>query len=220
MTDYPETPDRDDEEPYMLDRATVAAILEAVEARDATRMAALFAPLHAADIADLLEQVDAEDRAGIIRLLGAEFDGEILTELDEAIREEVIAVLSPEVLAEAVRDLDSDDVVDLIEDLETEQKDAILGALEDDDRAVVQSSLAYPEGSAGRLMQREIVWAPEHWTVGEAIDWLRAAPTSPSAASCPRAATRPWPPLPRRSSGSSRPRRTKKTSPMPSTSTT
>ncbi|TMV61148.1 magnesium transporter, partial [Thioclava sp. BHET1] len=31
------------------------------------------------------------------------------------------------------------------------------------------------EYSAGRLMQRETVVAPEHWTVGETIDFLRAA---------------------------------------------
>ena len=35
--------------------------------------------------------------------------------------------------------------------------------------------MAYPEQSAGRLMQRELVVAPEHWTVGEAIDFLRGA---------------------------------------------
>ncbi|MDA7967091.1 magnesium transporter, partial [Ruegeria sp.] len=30
------------------------------------------------------------------------------------------------------------------------------------------------ENSAGRLMQREVVMAPEHWTVGQAIDFMRA----------------------------------------------
>ena len=37
----------------------------------------------------------------------------------------------------------------------------------------MQQALTYPEDSAGRLMQRELVVAPEHWTVGEAIDYLR-----------------------------------------------
>jgi magnesium transporter len=39
----------------------------------------------------------------------------------------------------------------------------------------VEQALAWPEQSAGRLMQRETVVAPEHWTVGEAIDFLRKA---------------------------------------------
>jgi len=67
----------------------------------------------------------------------------------------------------------SDDVVDLIEDLEDDQQQTILGALEDVDRVAVQQALSYPEYSAGRLMQREVVMAPDHWTVGQAIDFLR-----------------------------------------------
>ena len=72
-----------------------------------------------------------------------------------------------------MRELDSDDVVDLVEDLEGEQQTAVLEALEDNDRAAVEHSLTYPEYSAGRLMQREVVMAPEHWNVGETIDFLR-----------------------------------------------
>src|SRR5690606_39259580 len=81
--------------------------------------------------------------------------------------------LSPEVLATAVRELDSDDVVDLVEDLQDYQQDAILEVLEDSERMAVRQSLTYPEYSAGRLMQREVVMAPEHWNVGEAIDFMR-----------------------------------------------
>ncbi|HGG65840.1 MAG TPA: magnesium transporter, partial [Rhodobacteraceae bacterium] len=92
---------------------------------------------------------------------------------DEGLREEVIESLGPEELAEAVRDLETDDVVDLLEDLDAPQQDEILEALEDADRVAVEQALTYPEDSAGRLMQRELVVAPEHWTVGEAIDYLR-----------------------------------------------
>jgi magnesium transporter len=59
------------------------------------------------------------------------------------------------------------------------QQDVILDALEDSDRVAVEQSLAYPENSAGRLMQREVVMAPEHWTVGQAIDYLREQDTLP-----------------------------------------
>lgn len=161
-------------EAYMLDRKAVAAILETVEAGDQAHLTQLMEPLHAADIADLLEQIGEDDRAALIRLYGQEFDGEILSELDESIREEVISILTPQVLTQAVRELDSDDVVDLIEDLEDAQQETILDALEETDRVAVEQALNWPEYSAGRLMQREVVMAPEHWTVGQAIDHLRA----------------------------------------------
>jgi len=101
-------------------------------------------------------------------------DGEFLSELDENLREEVIDTLPDAVLTEAVREMDSDDVVDLVEDLEGAQQEMILSSLQDADRVAVERALSYPEFSAGRLMQRELVVAPEHWTVGAAIDFLRA----------------------------------------------
>ncbi|WP_432817001.1 magnesium transporter [Sulfitobacter sp. JB4-11] len=161
---------------YQLERKKVAAILYAVDIEDRDKLIELMEPLHPADIADLLEQINAFDRSRLIRLYDLEFDGEILSELDESIREEVISVLTPQVLSDAVRDLDSDDVVDLIEDLEGAQQEQILDALEDSDRAAVEQALSWPEYSAGRLMQREVVMAPQHWNVGQAIDHLRATP--------------------------------------------
>ncbi|MCV2874499.1 magnesium transporter [Defluviimonas sp. WL0050] len=168
-----------DEDDYSLDPEIVDAILEAVETGDAASIDELMEPLHAADIADLFEQIGSADRAALIGLWSRGIDGEILSELDESIREEVIELLPHEVLTEAVRELDSDDVVDLIEDLEEPQQERILGALEDSDRAAVEQSLTYPEYSAGRLMQREVVTAPDDWTVGQAIDFLRNAKELP-----------------------------------------
>lgn len=158
-----------------LDTDRIAAIRAAVAAADAPGVTALLDPLHPADIADLIEQLDPAERRALLALWGREIDGDVLSEIDESIREEVIESLAPDVLAEAVRALDSDDVVDILEDLEEPAQERILEALESADRAAVEQSLAYPEHSAGRLMQREVVTAPEHWTVGEAIDHLRGA---------------------------------------------
>jgi magnesium transporter len=162
-----------DEDEVHADR--VAAILQAVETEDKVRLAALMQPLHAADIADLLEQISPFDRQGLLALWSGEIDGEVLSEIDESIREEVIESLPDDVVAEAMRELDTDDLVDILEDLEPEEQGKILDALEDADRVAVEQALSYPEESAGRLMQREVVVAPEHWTVGEAIDYLRGA---------------------------------------------
>jgi magnesium transporter len=171
--DLPDEDTREDED-YSLDRDLVHEVLDAVEAEDASRLDALLDPLHAADIADLLEQIGPGDRGELVRLWSSEIDGEILSELDEGVRAEVIAELPSDVLREAVRDLYTDDVVDLVEDLEEADQRTILDALEATDRVAVEQALSYPEYSAGRLMQRELVTAPEHWTVGQAIDFLRA----------------------------------------------
>lgn len=158
---------------YVINKQKMAIVLSALASGNRVDLTEVLEPLHPADIADIIEQLNTTDRARFIRLYDTEFYGDILSEIDEHIREEVIAELKPDVLAEAVRDLESDDVVDIVEDLEEEQKETILKALDEGDRVAVQSLLSYPEQSAGRLMQREVVMAPEHWSVGMAIDFLR-----------------------------------------------
>ncbi|MEM9426687.1 MAG: CBS domain-containing protein, partial [Pseudomonadota bacterium] len=162
-----------------LDDARVSAIRLAIATGDADRLRELFEPLHPADIADLLEQLEGGERREILLLAGDLIDGEVLSELEEDLRESVIDFLPQEQLAEAVRDLESDDVVDLLEDLNEPQQEALLDVLEAGDRVAVEQALSYPEYSAGRLMQREVVAAPEHWTVGDAIDHLRGEDTLP-----------------------------------------
>lgn len=159
---------------YALDNALRARLRAAVEAQDTAAIDALMEPLHPADIADLLEQVTSAEREAWLTHWSAGIDGEVLSELEEALREEVLSFLPDDVIALAVRELESDDVVDLLEDLEEDQKKAILGALLPADRAAVENALSYPDDTAGRLMQREIVAVPEHWTVGESIDHIRA----------------------------------------------
>ncbi|MGP3698770.1 magnesium transporter [Rhodobacter sp. NSM] len=174
-----ETGDKREEERSGVPDRIVDSVLEAVEERDEARLSDLLEPLHAADIADVLEQIGPSERRELLTLWSDGIDGEILSEISDAIREEVIENLPPEVIAEAVRELHTDDVVDILEDLEEPQQEAILGALDRADRVAVEQAMAYPEYSAGRLMQREVVVAPMHWTVGEAIDFLRRAEELP-----------------------------------------
>lgn len=163
-----------DAEAFGITDRTVADVLDAVMQGDAAAIDALLDPLHPADIAHLIELIDSRERRDLLTLWQGGIDGDILSELDENLREEIIQQLRPDELATAPRDLDSDDVVDLVEYLDEDQQEAVLDALDASDRVVVEQALSYPEESAGRHMQSELVRTPEHWTVGEAIDYLRS----------------------------------------------
>ncbi len=152
----------------------VSDVKDAVDLGDVAGVEALIDPLHPADVAHLIEQVDGKDRRDLLEACKGGIDGEVLSELDDKLRSQVIGCLDQAELAEAVKNLESDDVVDLVEHLQVGQQEAVLDALTDTDRALVEQALTYPEESAGRHMQVELVRAPEHWTVGDAIDYLRS----------------------------------------------
>ena len=137
-------------------------------------------PLHAADLADLLEALTKEERRLTVDILGAGLDAEAMAYLDPTIREEVIEQLGPRNLARGLMQLDSDDAFEVFEDLEEDFQRRILAALPLAYRHLFEEGLSFPEDSAGRLMQREVVAVPAAWTVGETIDFMRASEDLPT----------------------------------------
>jgi magnesium transporter len=152
----------------------VRAVLERVEAGDAAGARAMVEPLHPADVADLFELVDPDDRHRLAAALGDVLDGDVIAEMNDHVREAVIDALDPRQVADLAGDMETDDAVAMIEDMEEDEQRAVLRELDPDDRAAIEEALSFPEDSAGRLMQRELIAVPEHWTVGQVIDYLRA----------------------------------------------
>jgi len=152
----------------------VRAVLAAVEAGDAEAARERVEPLHPADIADLIELTPGDQRPALAAAIADLIDGDVLAEMNDWVREDLIDALEPHQVAHLAADLDTDDAVAIIEDLDADDQREVLRALDPDDRAAIEEALSYPEESAGRLMQRELIAVPEHWTIGDAIDFLRA----------------------------------------------
>ncbi len=172
-------PTTETEAPAAPPEELVRTVEEALEAGEVERAAELAGALHAADQADLLEQLGHDERATLVAELKPTLDPELLTHLDETVREAVLEQLTPEETGAAIAQLETDDAIEILEDLDEAEQIAILQTLPMPERAAVEQGLAYPEDSAGRLMQRELVAAPEFWTVGQTIDYLRAKPDLP-----------------------------------------
>jgi len=164
---------------YGLTPGLIDAIEHALDDSDLDRVEALVVPLHAADMADLLEMVAADERRLIVEVLRPELDPDILAELEETVRDEIVELLSTDELATAVAKLDTDDAMYLIEDLDEKEQRELLAAVPTEDRAALEEGLSYPENSAGRLMQRDLVAVPQHWNIGQLIDYMRSSEDLP-----------------------------------------
>ena len=157
----------------------VEEITRCIKQEHAPFLREVVAELHEADLGDLIAALGAEDRVRLVELTGADFDFSALNEVDDTVREEILEELEPETVAEGVRELESDDAVELLEGLDEEDQEEILEKLPPQERDVLERSLEYPEGSAGRRMQTEFITVPKDWTVGQAIDYMRETPDLP-----------------------------------------
>jgi magnesium transporter len=151
----------------------VAAVLAAVEDGDGEAAHTLVEPLHPADIADLFELTPEDRRAPLAAAIRDLLDADVFAEMNDYVRDSLFDALDARQVADIASELDTDDAVAIIEDLDPEDQRDVLRAMDADDRAAIEEALSYPEESAGRLMQRDLVAVPEHWTVGDALDYLR-----------------------------------------------
>ena len=152
----------------------ITRVVSALDGGEPKALRALTRDLHAADLADVIENLDQADRVRLISSLGRSFDPEALAELDEAVRDELMEALPNDVIASAIKKLDTDDALYLIEDLEDEDQREILSKVPKEERAALSRGLEYPEYTAGRLMKTEFVAVPNVWTIGEATDFIRS----------------------------------------------
>ena len=158
----------------------VEKVLDAVEAGDDATARELVEPLHAADVADLIELAARDEREGLVKALAEIVDADVLAEMNEHVRETLLDALEPQQVADIAGQMETDDAVAILEDLDADEQQAVLEAMEPDDRAAVEEALGYPEESAGRLMQRDLCAVPEHWKVGQVIDYLRSTDELPT----------------------------------------
>ncbi len=168
--EYLQAHEQEESEPlYGVSQDTIRALEEALEEEDKKQVKKLIKPLHAADVAVVIEYLSPHLRYHFIEILCPHFDPDILTHLNETVRDEVVEQLGTSEIAEAITGLESDDAVALIEDLGEEQQKEILDSIPIGERVILEEVLGYPEDSAARLMQREIVCVPSFWTVAETM---------------------------------------------------
>jgi len=128
---------------------------------------------HHSDLADAIGLLTGGLRKRLLDLIKVDLDHDLLFELEDHLRKEVTDQLSPKEMAEVITEMESDEAVQVLEDMEAEERNEVLSEVPKDEREDIETGLAYPEDSAGRRMQTELVSVATDWTVGQTIDFLR-----------------------------------------------
>ncbi|MFC3173826.1 magnesium transporter [Novosphingobium bradum] len=151
----------------------VRRVRDALDEGERDQVYDLVEPLHPADIADLFELLDGDERPLLARAITDLLSADVIAELNDHVREALVEDLPAEDIALIAEQLETDDAVAMLEDLDEEDQQAVLAELDPEDRAAIESALSFPEESAGRIMSRDFIAAPEFMRVGDLIDYLR-----------------------------------------------
>ena len=128
---------------------------------------------HHSDLADAFGLLDRSLRKRLVESVKDELDPDLLFELEDHLRKEVTDSLTPEEVAEVITEMDSDEAVQVLEDMDEDDRAEVLSSVPREEREDIEVGLAFPEDSAGRRMQTDVVSVGTNWTVGQTIDYLR-----------------------------------------------
>jgi len=128
------------------------AVSDAIERESLDDVRALVEPLHPAEIAYLLESLPQHGRDVIWEQIEEEMHADVLAELEDEVRTGRLMQMEPGAVATAAIGLETDDAVDLLQDLPEEVVQDVLRAMDEQHRARLESAMAFPEDTAGGLM--------------------------------------------------------------------
>ena len=129
--------------------------------------------LHPTEIARLLESLPLGERRIIWELIDPDIEGEILVDVGEDVRGGLIQDMPEAELIAAVDGMEVDDLADILGDLPETVNRQILRSMDEADRERLTAVLAYPEDSAGGLMNTDTISVRPNVTLDVVLRYLR-----------------------------------------------
>ena len=155
-------------------RDAASRVEELIAVGDENALDELVSGTHPADLAALLGVLSHDLWPRLLNRLDIARISDLFEELPDHLRDDLAEHLHPEQLTDALGEMASDDAADVIADLPERVARGVIRALPRQDRREVEALLAYPEDSAGGLMQMELVSISEDASVNEVVEAIRS----------------------------------------------
>jgi len=129
--------------------------------------------LSPSDIAHLLESSPPRQRVLLWNLVDKQLEGEVLQYMADDIRADFLSEFNAQELADLLEDFESDDLADLLQQLPDTVIQEVLDTMDEQDRQRVEEVLAYPEDTAGGLMNTDAITVRPDISIDVVLRYLR-----------------------------------------------
>ena len=139
-----------------------------------TNLIKLTRKTHPADLATVFRHFSDEEQIEIFTLMNEdEHTAEFLSELDDALVNDLLSNESLERIAAIIEKAPTNDQSGILNVLEEQKAKSVIELLNAEEQEEIAEIMAYPEDSAGALMNTEVFTLHEEITAGEAIKTLQ-----------------------------------------------
>jgi len=156
-----------------IDNELLGNIIILIESNADKSLLNIFADLHPADIAEIINHLDLDNAKYVFSILDTETASDVVTEIDENIREKILKEIDVKTITDIVDELYSDDATDIVGDLPESVAKQVLNNIDQEDSEDVKELLKYPEDSAGGIMTSDFVFVDSKASIKDAIEEVR-----------------------------------------------
>lgn len=129
--------------------------------------------LHPAELAEILSDLSRPEGSKFLETLDNKTLAETLEEVEPDFQASLVERMPSERVADVLEEMAPDEAADLLAELPEDRSKELLALMEHDDADDVRKLLAYPEDTAGGIMNTEFIAVPSYLTADQAITVLR-----------------------------------------------
>jgi|TARA_B110000093_G_scaffold96471_1_gene104012 magnesium transporter len=137
--------------------------------------------LNPADIAHFIESSPPKDREFVWQILNKEIEGEVLIHLSDTLQKQFLKEMDAAEVAEVTGSLATDELADIIQRMPEAVIEEVLSSMSIQNRIRIEEVLAYPEDSAGGLMNTDVIAVRKNHTLDVVMRYLRMQGSIPES---------------------------------------
>jgi CBS domain-containing protein len=130
--------------------------------------------LHAADIADIIEDLDKQSQMTLFQGLDNEKAAEVLEEMETEAQISLLDKLPDEKASDLLEIMPSDEAADILEEIEDTRAEKLLVQMENENSSEIRELMEYDEKTAGSIMAKEFLTFLPDVSAGYVLSSLKA----------------------------------------------
>ncbi len=156
---------------FEITKENIELIQDLIANNKTEEVTSIMNDLHAADIAEVMEDLSTDEAKFIYLLLDGEKASDVLIEIPDNDRKRFLKILPSDFIASKfIEHMDSDDAADVVAELDEEVQKEVLNEIGDIDQAGdIVDLLEYEEDSAGGIMAKELIAVNENLTIAACL---------------------------------------------------
>ncbi|MFK2826286.1 magnesium transporter [Bacillus sp. B190/17] len=149
-------------------------IIKALKEGKKKELHKLLEELHPYDMAFIYTNLPEKHQTRFLLQLSIPVLTDMIQELDNEDQLTVLKKVGKERSRKVLDDMDNDDLASMLDDMSPEKIKSFLAGMNKKESTIIESMMAYPPETAGRLMTNRFVWIRDTYTVREAVDKLKS----------------------------------------------